>query len=103
MRISAWSSDVCSSNLKADWLEGKWSGIKVASGDARRGETAVDVDQLKRIGSRLCDVLDGFSLNSKLNRFIEERRKAVETGEGVARSFGEEVAFRSEDSRGGKE
>src|SRR6185312_6171228 len=26
---------------KADWLEGAWSGLKVASGDARRGETAV--------------------------------------------------------------
>src|SRR3546814_675013 len=78
---------------KADWLEGKWSGIKVASGDARRGETAVDVDQLKRIGSRLCDVPDGFSLNSKLTRFIEGRRKAVETGEGVDWSFGEALAF----------
>src|SRR3546814_13038308 len=104
MRISDWSSDVCSSDLefeaglsykpnKADWLEGKWSGIKVASGDARRGETAVDVDQLKRIGSRLCDVPDGFSLTSKLTRFIAGRRKAVETGEGGTWAFRDELAF----------
>jgi len=80
---------------KADWLEGKWSGIKVASGDARRGETAVDLDELKRIGERLCDVPAGFDLNSKLTRFIEGRRKAVESGEGVDWSFGEALAFGS--------
>ena len=27
---------------KADWLEGAWSGLEIASGDDRRGETAVE-------------------------------------------------------------
>jgi len=80
---------------KADWLEGKWSGMKVASGDARRGETAVALDELKRIGERLCDVPADFDLNRKLTRFIDGRRKAIESGEGVDWSFGEALAFGS--------
>ncbi|EDP66523.1 2-oxoglutarate dehydrogenase, E1 component [alpha proteobacterium BAL199] len=80
---------------KADWLEGKWSGIKVASGDARRGETALPVDELKRIGNKLCEVPETLDINRKLNRFIEGRRKALETGEGVDWSFGEALAFGS--------
>ncbi|MEQ9183576.1 MAG: 2-oxoglutarate dehydrogenase E1 component [Thalassobaculaceae bacterium] len=78
---------------KADWLEGKWSGLKVASGDARRGETAVDIGELKRIADRLCEVPGDFDLNSKLKRFIDGRRKAIESGEGVDWSFGEALAF----------
>jgi len=78
---------------KADWLEGKWSGLKVASGDARRGDTAVAADELKRIADRLCEVPKDFDLNSKLKRFIDGRRKAIETGQGVDWSFGEALAF----------
>jgi len=80
---------------KADWLEGKWSGLKVASGDARRGETAVEPGELKRIAEQLCAVPEDFDLNRKLNRFLDGRRKAVETGEGVDWSFGEALAFGS--------
>ncbi|NQW12085.1 MAG: 2-oxoglutarate dehydrogenase E1 component [Alphaproteobacteria bacterium] len=78
---------------KADWLEGKWSGLKVASGDERRGETSVEANELNRIANRLCEVPDGFNLNRKLERFTAGRRKAIETGEGVDWSFGEALAF----------
>ncbi|MFX4220165.1 MAG: 2-oxoglutarate dehydrogenase E1 component [Thalassobaculum sp.] len=78
---------------KADWLEGKWSGLKVASGDARRGSTGVDMDELKRIGLKLCEVPEGFNLNSKLNRFVSARKKAIESGEGIDWSTGEALGF----------
>ena len=80
---------------KADWLEGKWSGLKAASGEARRGETSVDTGELNRIARRLCEVPDGFNLNRKLERFIAGRKKAIESGEGVDWSFGEALAFGS--------
>ena len=35
---------------KADWLEGSWSGMRKAHGVERRGETAVELDVLRRIG-----------------------------------------------------
>ena len=63
---------------KADWLEGKWSGLKVASGEARRGSTGVAIKELKRIGAKLCEVPETFNLNSKLKRFISSRQKAIE-------------------------
>ncbi|SDG11344.1 2-oxoglutarate dehydrogenase E1 component [Thalassobaculum litoreum] len=78
---------------KADWLEGKWSGLKVASGDARRGATGVDIEELRRIGAKLCEVPEGFNLNSKLNRFIASRQKALDSGEGIDWGTGEALAF----------
>ena len=80
---------------KADWLEGKWSGLKVASGDARRGTTGLEVDELKRLGEKLCHVPDDVAINRKLNRFISGRTKAIEAGEGIDWAFAEAMAFGS--------
>ncbi len=80
---------------KADWLEGKWSGLKVASGDARRGSTGIEAEELRRIGEKLCEVPGDFALNRKLNRFISGRKKALESGEGIDWGLGEALAFGS--------
>src|ERR1043165_9731596 len=47
---------------KADWLDGKWAGMKLADQeeDPRRGVTGVDVAQLKDIGRKITKVPDGF-------------------------------------------
>ncbi len=78
---------------KADWLEGAWTGLEVASGDDRRGETAVKLETLKEVGSALCKVPEGFNLNRKLQRQLEAKRKAIETGEGVDWATAEALAF----------
>ena len=80
---------------KADWLEGKWSGFKVAYGDARRGATSVPADELKTLGARLTEVPAGLNLNRKLLRVIEQRRQMVETGEGFDWATAESLAFGS--------
>ena len=41
---------------KADWLEGAWAGFEAASGDDRRGDTAVSMDLLKKVGKALVTV-----------------------------------------------
>ena len=41
---------------KADWLDGRWSGVKAAqdiADDDRRGETGVNLDRLQAIGERI--------------------------------------------------
>ena len=38
---------------KADWLEGAWAGLEAASGDERRGETAVPLETLREVGMTL--------------------------------------------------
>jgi 2-oxoglutarate dehydrogenase E1 component len=82
---------------KADWLDGIWSGIKVAeTGDApRRGNTGVPLDQLREIGSRLVSVPEGFHVHRTIQRFLDARRKAIETGTGIDWATAEALAFGS--------
>ena len=35
---------------KADWLDGAWERLSVASGDARRGDTGVSMERLEALG-----------------------------------------------------
>ena len=78
---------------KADWLEGAWTGLKAASGDDRRGETAVPLELLKEVGAALSQVPEGFDLNRKLVRQLEAKKHAIESGEGVDWSTAEALAF----------
>jgi len=79
---------------KADWLEGVWSGFGAVRGfDARRGETAVEVETLKEVGAALTRYPDGFNVNRKIVRLLDAKRKMFETGEGFDWATGEALAF----------
>jgi 2-oxoglutarate dehydrogenase E1 component len=85
---------------KADWLDGAWSGLKaVASAtndeDPRRGQTGLPLGRLKEIGATLSAVPDGFNVHKTIQRFMDARRKMVETGEGIDWAMGEALAFGS--------
>jgi 2-oxoglutarate dehydrogenase E1 component len=78
---------------KADWLEGRWAGLEVASGDDRRGDTAVALDTLREVGRKICAAPQGFSLHRTLQRILAARRKSVESGEGIDWATAEALAF----------
>jgi 2-oxoglutarate dehydrogenase E1 component len=78
---------------KADWLEGAWTGLQAASGDERRGETAVPMELLKEVGAALSHVPEGFDLNRKLVRQLEAKKQAIDTGVGIDWSTAEALAF----------
>ena len=80
---------------KADWLDGRWSGFKTADSadDPRRGHTGVELGKLKEIGQKITTLPPGFHLHRTLGRFLENRRKAIETGSGIDWSTGEALAF----------
>ncbi len=80
---------------KADWLDGRWSGLKRATDpeDARRGDTGVDVALLREIGSKITSVPQGFQLHKTIQRFLDNRRKAIETGRDIDWATGEALAF----------
>lgn len=80
-------------NNKADYLEGKWSDMKVAPDGDRRGDTAMEMDNLKRIGKVLTTVPDGFKVNSKILRQLKAKEKMLETGEGFDWAMAEGLAF----------
>lgn len=80
---------------KADWLDGKWSGFKIADQeeDARRGVTGVDIATLKDIGRKITKVPDGFRVHRTIQRFLDNRSKAIDTGTGIDWATGEALAF----------
>ncbi|MBV9980718.1 2-oxoglutarate dehydrogenase E1 component, partial [Bradyrhizobium sp.] len=80
---------------KADWLDGKWAGFKTADQeeDARRGVTGVDVAVLKEIGRKITKVPDGFRVHRTIQRFLDNRLKAIDSGAGLDWATGEALAF----------
>jgi 2-oxoglutarate dehydrogenase E1 component len=83
---------------KADWLDGRWAGLKAAQDmvdDDRRGLTGVDLDKIKQITARLTTTPSGFSVHKTIQRFLDNRRQAIETGEGLDWATGEALAFGS--------
>jgi 2-oxoglutarate dehydrogenase E1 component len=80
---------------KADWLDGKWAGFKSADAeeDPRRGVTGVDVAVLRDIGRKVTKVPDGFRVHRTVQRFLENRAKAIDSGVGIDWATGEALAF----------
>src|SRR6188508_2937925 len=80
---------------KADWLDGRWSGMKAArdADDPRRGNTGVDAGLLREIGKKITTVPEGFAVHRTIQRFLEHRAKAIESGEGIDWATGEALAL----------
>ncbi len=78
---------------KADWLEGAWSGLEIASGDERRGRTAVDGETLREVGRALATVPEGFNANRKIVRLLDAKKRMFESGDGIDWATAEALAF----------
>jgi 2-oxoglutarate dehydrogenase E1 component len=80
---------------KADWLDGRWSGMKAGSegDDPRRGVTGVNIAKLKEIGEKITRVPADFQVHRTIARFLDNRRKAIESGQGIDWATGEALAF----------
>ncbi len=79
----------------ADWLDGRWADIKAARDheDPRRGITGVDVAKLKAIGAKITAVPQGFHIHRTIQRFLDNRRQAIETGKDIDWATAEALAF----------
>jgi len=79
----------------ADWLDGRWIDIKAARDvdEPRRGQTGVPLDELKDIGKRITAIPQGFHAHRTIARFMDSRRKAIETGQGIDWATAEALAF----------
>src|SRR5882757_2591102 len=79
----------------ADWLDGRWADIKAArdADDPRRGKTGVALATLREIGEKITAIPQGFHVHRTIQRFLENRHKAIETGEGIDWATGEALAF----------
>jgi 2-oxoglutarate dehydrogenase E1 component len=81
---------------KADWLDGRWSGMKAAArmdDDPRRGSTGVPAAKLRELGDRVTRLPQGFSVHRTLLRVLEGRRKTIMEGTGIDWATAETLAF----------
>src|SRR6266852_3314056 len=79
----------------ADWLDGRWADIKAArdADDPRRGHTGAPLETLREIGRKITAIPQGFHAHRTIQRFLENRHKAIETGAGIDWATGEALAF----------
>ncbi len=80
---------------KADWLDGQWSGFVPPVDDDRRGDTAVELDDLNEIGAALTHYPQNFNIHKTLARILEQKKKTLEAGEGIDWATAEALAFGS--------
>ncbi|MFI4975896.1 MAG: 2-oxoglutarate dehydrogenase E1 component [Caulobacterales bacterium] len=79
---------------KADWLDGKWSGL-APENEERRGDTAVHLQKLRDIGLRFTTLPERLDAHKTVRRVVENRRHAIESGEAIDWATGEHLAFGS--------
>ncbi|MGB8313186.1 MAG: 2-oxoglutarate dehydrogenase E1 component [Aestuariivirga sp.] len=80
---------------KADWLDGRWSGMKSAKDldDPRKGLTGVDIAKLKDLGLKITRAPKTFAVHKTMQRVLDARQKMVMEGFGLDWSMGENLAF----------
>ncbi len=86
------SSDAYRPN-RADWLDGRWSGIGHAEEGARRGDTGVDLDLLRAVGRKITSFPKSFIPHKTIARIMTARRKMIDDGQGIDWATAETLAF----------
>ena len=82
---------------KADWLDGRWANVKPgqAIDEPRRGTTGVHAETLRSLGEKLTTVPDDFNVHRTIGRFLDNRKKMMDTGKGIDWAMAEALAFGS--------
>ena len=80
---------------KADWLDGKWSGLGLPEEDERRGSTSVPRAKLVELGRKITTIPNEIDIHKTLKRVIEARAATIESGEGLDWATAESLAFTS--------
>jgi 2-oxoglutarate dehydrogenase E1 component len=78
---------------RADWLDGRWSGIGHAEEGARRGDTGVDLERLREVGRRITSFPKSFTTHKTIARIMAARRKMIDEGVGIDWATAETLAF----------
>ncbi len=80
---------------KADWLDGRWSGVQREGTEYAPGDTAIAPAAMAEIGRGLTAVPDGFDLHKTVGRQLEAKAQMFATGKGFDWATAEAAAFGS--------
>jgi len=79
----------------ADWFEGAWKGFKAGSvaDMVAPAATGVHTPRLLAIGRTITTPPEDFVVDPKVQRFLDERRRSIEDGQGINWATGEALAL----------
>ncbi len=80
---------------KADWLDGRWSGIQKKDGVYERGNTSLDSGTFSKVAGALTKIPPGFNLHKTVRRMVSNKKKSLESGTDIDWATAEALAFGS--------
>ena len=80
---------------KADWLDGKWSGLEREGAEYVAGKTGIPAAMMTNIGRALTSAPDGVSLHKTVGRLLAAKKEMFDTGKGFDWATAEALAFGS--------
>jgi 2-oxoglutarate dehydrogenase E1 component len=82
---------------RADWFKGAWAGFRAANEAEMLAspDTGLPLEEVRRLGAALSAAPPEFTLEPKVARFLAERRRTFETGQGINWASGEALALAS--------
>ncbi|MEM7520521.1 MAG: 2-oxoglutarate dehydrogenase E1 component [Pseudomonadota bacterium] len=80
---------------KADWLDGKWSGLDKSQDQYQRGQTAIKEETLTEVGRALSTAPEGYPVHKTVGRLLEAKAAMLESGKGFDWATAEALAFGS--------
>jgi len=78
---------------KADWLDGRWSGMARAEEGPRKGETGADFAALAAVGEKITELPADFNAHRTIDRLMGNRRRMIQDGKGIDWAMAEALAF----------
>lgn len=80
---------------KADWLDGRWSGLSHKDDEYQPGATAISPQMMAEIGAALVKAPQGFALHKTVGRLLDNKAKMFKTGRDFDWATAESLAFGS--------
>jgi 2-oxoglutarate dehydrogenase E1 component len=80
---------------KADWLDGRWSGLAHDKENYQRGATAISPATLAEVVGAITRAPDGFDLHKTVARQLETKQQMLAKGQGFDWATAEALAFGS--------
>ncbi len=80
---------------KADWLDGRWSGLDREGEDYTPGDTAIKPEVMQEVGAALTRIPEGFDIHKTVARQLEAKKQMFATGTGFDWATAEALAFGS--------
>ena len=78
---------------KADWLDGTWTGIKIASIDARRGKTSSTEEDIKLLSKEIHTIPNDFTPHKRIQKIYNDRLESIDSGKNIDWATAEALAF----------